>query len=146
MVRRVVVSRAFPVTSATATYESVLSGYKDINMVVAGNPDLARIAYHGLNTPDALSESESIQFSFLMRSVCNQWLKVLRLRERGALGDADWELFSREAAQVLSTPGGKAFRTANQLFADLYREIDMLTPRVVSQFRLDAQEGVSEKP
>lgn len=121
---------------ATATYESVLAGWNDVTMVVASNPELARIAFHGMYSPDTLSENDAIQFSFLMRSVCNQWLKLLRLKQSGALSDADWAVFAGEAPQVLGTPGGRAFREKNQLFADLYMEIDKLAVEEVSEFRL----------
>jgi hypothetical protein len=129
----------------TATYESVLSGYNSINMVVANNSDLARVASDGLYSPDALTDHETVQFGFLMQSFCNQWLKLLRLRQSGALSSRDWESFAQVAAQVLGTPGGESFRKQNQLFVEVYAEIDRVGPSAVNPFKSrDSDSGSAE--
>ncbi len=65
-----------------ATYESVISGFNVLAMAAATDPALARIFDHGLDAPETLSDDEARQFSFVMRALCNQWMKLLRLRER----------------------------------------------------------------
>ena len=109
---------------ATATYESMMSGITDINLVVAGNSELASILARGSVDPDSLDLEEAYRFAFLMRCWANQGLKQLRLFELGALGSRDWENLARELAQGFSGPGGKRFREGNHFFEDLYAEMD----------------------
>ena len=123
-----------------ATYESVIAGFNVLAMAAATDPTLARIFTHGLDAPETLSDDEALQFSFLMRALCNQWMKLLRLRESGALSDSDWQAFGQEASQVLGGPGGATFRAQNRVFADLYSEIDKFSSEGVTQWRLERQE------
>ena len=66
---------------ATATYESTMTGFNDINVVVASNPELASLLDRGTQSPDTLSAEEITQFNFLLRCYANQWWKLLKLRE-----------------------------------------------------------------
>ncbi len=95
----------------TATYESMMSGITDINLVVAGNPEVASIMVRGAFDPDSLDLEERFRYSQVMRCYANQGLKQLRLHEGGALGTRDWEILARELAQVFASPGGKRFRS-----------------------------------
>jgi hypothetical protein len=72
-------------TVATSTYNSVFDGFNQMNLPVASDPELARILHAGQYDPTSLDENEQIRFFLLMRSVSNHYLKLLRLRERGAL-------------------------------------------------------------
>ncbi len=109
---------------ATATYESMMSGITDINLVVVGNSELASIVARGGRDPDSLHHEEALRYGALLRSWANQGLKQLRLFELGALGSRDWENLARELAQGFSTPGAKRFREGNHCFEDLYAEMD----------------------
>lgn len=57
---------------ATATYESTMSGFNEINVVVAGNPALASILDRGCQKLDSLNAEETVQFNFLLRCYANQ--------------------------------------------------------------------------
>lgn len=113
----------------TATYESMVSSAIDINLVVVGNPEVTSIVLRGARDPHSLDNDEAYRYTMLMRCYANQWLKQLRLFELGALGLRDWERLAQEAAQVLSSPGGKMFRERNHVqllpeadrVGDLYR-------------------------
>lgn len=119
---------------ATATYESTMTGFNDINVVVASDPELASLLDRGTQSPDALSAEEITQFNFLLRCYANQWWKLLKLHERGSLSAEDWSVFAREAAQFLDQPGCRPFRAQNALFADLYAELDQHKGSVISDF------------
>ena len=119
---------------ATATYESTMTGFNDINIVVAGNPALASVLDRGCQNPDSLSTEEVVQFNFLLRCYSNQWWKLFKLYERGSLPVTEWSIFAKEAAQFLEQPECKPFCEQNALFADLYTELDKYKGGVISDF------------
>ena len=119
---------------ATATYESTMTGFNDINIVVAGNPALASVLDRGCQNPDSLNSEEIVQFNFLLRCYTNQWWKLFKLYERGSLPASEWSIFAKEAAQFLEQPGCKPFCDQNALFADLYIELDKYKGGVISDF------------
>ncbi len=120
----------------TATYESMVSGATDVNLVVVGNPEVASILNRGARDPRSLDDDEAYRYSMMMRCYANQWLKQLRLFELGALDARDWERLAQEAAQALSSPGGKMFRERNHVFDDLYVEIDKYERIQISDFAI----------
>lgn len=119
---------------ATATYESTMTGFNDINVVVAGNPALASVLDRGCQNPDSLTAGEVVQFNFLLRCYSNQWWKLFKLYERGSLPEEEWAIFAREAAQFLDQPGCKPFCEQNALFADLYADLEKHRGDVISDF------------
>ena len=119
---------------ATATYESTMTGFNDINIVVAGNPALASVLDRGCQNPDSLNSEEIVQFNFLLRCYTNQWWKLFKLYERGSLPASEWSIFAKEAAQFLEQPGCKPFCDQNALFANLYTELDKYKGGVISDF------------
>jgi len=69
----------------TATYESMMSGITDINLVVVGDPDVASILARGGRDPHSLDDDEALRYAFLIRCRANQWLKQLRLYPAGRM-------------------------------------------------------------
>jgi len=119
---------------ATATYESTMTGFNDINVVVASEPALASLLDRGCQDPDSLKAVEVVQFNFLLRCYANQWWKLYKLHARGSLPAGEWAIFAREAAQFLDQPGCRPFRAQNALFADLYSELDKHGGSLISDF------------
>lgn len=119
---------------ATSTYESVMTGFNDINVVVASDPALASLLDRGCQNPSTLNAEDIVQFNFLLRCYANQWWKLFKLHERGSLPAAEWSVFAREAAQFMSQPGCIPFREQNALFADLYIELDKYGGTEISDF------------
>jgi hypothetical protein len=128
---------------ATSTYESVMTGFNDINVVVASHPALASLLDRGCQNPKSLSAEDVVQFNFLLRCYTNQWWKLFKLHERGSLPIAEWSIFAREAAQFLDQPGCKPFRAQNALFADLYTELDKYGGAEISDFGFGNQTSAS---
>jgi hypothetical protein len=131
--------------ATTQTYDSVIAGFNSVNALVIAKDEVAGIFQRGTTDPSSLSDSEAIRFAFLMRSWSNQWLKLLRLRQRGALSQAEWEPFAHEAAEAFRTPGGKLFRAENQVFNDLYTELDKYGGFAISAVRLGGK-GADPRP
>jgi hypothetical protein len=123
-------------TVAASTYDTVISGYNELNVAIAGDADLARIVHAGMYAPASLDENERIRFAFVMRAVSNQHLKLLRLHERGALPAGEWETYGLEMAQLYRTPGGSIFRSEHANYSDLYKALDKLEPVDVTAIRL----------
>jgi hypothetical protein len=119
---------------ATSTYESVMTGFNDINIVVASDPALASLLDRGCQNPTGLNTEDVVQFNFLLRCYANQWWKLFKLHERGSLPATEWSIFAREAAQFMNQPGCKPFRAQNALFADLYTELDKHGGAEISDF------------
>ena len=119
---------------ATSTYESVMTGFNDINIVVASNPALASLLDRGCQKPTTLNAADMVQFNFLLRCYANQWWKLFKLHERGSLPAAEWIIFARESAQFMNQAGCKPFRSLNALFADLYTELDKHGGTEISDF------------
>ena len=67
---------------ATATYESTMPGFNDINVVVASHPALASVLDRGCQSADSLKGEEVVEFNFLGRCYANQWWKLLKLYEK----------------------------------------------------------------
>lgn len=128
---------------ATATYEGTMTGFNDINVVVAGNPALASLLDRGCQDPESLNTDEVVQFNFLLRCYANQWWKLFKLYERGSLPGEEWSIFAREAAQFMDQPGCKPFRAQNALFADLYADMDRHRSGVISEFGFGSQTPAS---
>ena len=127
------------VATATATYDSIVSGFNEINSLLINNPDVASILLRGNEAPNKLTPTEAIQYAFLMRSYANLWLKLLRMREHGAYFEAEWQRFGLEAKQAFETAGGRIFREENQLFEDLYRALDQLDGDTISHVQLNTK-------
>ncbi len=136
-------------TVATATYDSVLNEINNINIAIAQNEALASIVYHGMYDPDSLSEMDRVRFSFVFRGVCNQWLKMFRLHEKGVLTRSEFELYAAEMAQVFRTPGGRMFRDGHKVYAELFAALDELEAVQSTAFKLgeeDPAAGSSPDP
>ena len=99
-------------------------------------PEVASIMERGGRDPRSLDVDDAIRYAFLMRCWANQWWKQLRLYEQGALAERDWEKLAQEAAQALSSRGGKMFRERNHVFEDLYVEIDKYERIQISDFAI----------
>lgn len=119
---------------ATSTYESTMTGFNDINVVVASHPQLASLLDRGCHSTENLTAEETVQFNFLLRCYANHWWKLYKLYKRGSLPGDEWKIFAREAAQFFEQPGCRPFRDQNGLFADLYIELDRHKAGLISNF------------
>ena len=108
----------------TQTYDSIMRGWNELNMVVATRPEMADLMTRGQDDPDSLEGTERVQFVFLLASYFNQFEKLLYLFEAGTLSNEEWHRWASIGAQILSTPGGRAWRVQSPGFSRLFEELD----------------------
>jgi hypothetical protein len=96
-----------------AAFEGMMDGFNQMIGMMAADKTVYRTFIRGLNEPDALDDDEAGSFQFLLRMYLNNYNKIHRAYQRGALTEREWSTFAAEAAQFLESPGGHAF-LANQ--------------------------------
>ena len=75
----------------SANYHSVTDSFNEINLAVAGNPDLARVFRLGNEAYEKLSDEEQYQFGFFMHATF-RILDVIKFQSQYGTGDATlWE-------------------------------------------------------
>jgi hypothetical protein len=122
----------------TATvYESAMEGYISLNRIVLESAEYASIARRGLTRMPELDEDEAFRFNMALRNFFNQVYKLYRLHEQGVLPEKEWENAANDAANILSTDAGKAFRKGNQFHADLFAALDRVDSPESISFTLD---------
>ena len=104
--------------------DSIADGFIALNMATINDPQVGVTWVIGLNEPDRLSDAEAIRFSMLMRALFNQFIRVHGLYRTGLLEESDWALYAREAATIMSSPGGKLHWAGNEMNSDVRADIE----------------------
>lgn len=120
----------------TATYETALNGFNELNRFVAQDSELASIVRRGAADPTSLNEEEAFRYQFVNRNYTNHMYKLLRLYERGIYPRAEWEGSLAEAAQLFALPGLASFRKENHFYQDLWQAIDQVEVTNVTDLKL----------
>lgn len=103
--------------------DGIADGFLQLNLISIGDSAAARIWDTGLREPASLTDVEAFQFSMHMRALFNQFTRVHRLYRAGLIDEADWELYGREAATLMASPGGVIYFAGNDLPADFKRDV-----------------------
>ena len=119
-----------------STEDGVTSGFNEINNIIAADPDLARIFTSGLEAPDALSENEALRFSFLFSSYMNQYYRLLVLNQKGSFPTRRWNIYAKELAVLLASPGGSLWKAGNPNFSELWDAVAHIDPEPVIDMTL----------
>ena len=109
----------------TARYETITTGFNDIDEIVVADPDLAQIFLTSMTNPESLNEKEQARTAFLFRMFHNQYHKIFHLYRTGVLAEEEWVTYAKQCGQILGTPGGRAFLKGNTDYPDL---LDAVTP------------------
>ncbi len=104
--------------------DSIADGFIALNMATINDPQVGVTWVIGLNEPDRLSDAEAIRFSMLMRALFNQFIRVHGLYRTGLLEESDWALYAREAATIMSSPGGKLHWAGNEMNSEVRADIE----------------------
>ena len=104
--------------------DSIADGFIALNMATINDPQVGVTWVIGLNEPDRLSDAEAIRFSMLMRALFNQFIRVHGLYRTGLLEESDWALYAREAATIMSSPGGKLHWAGNEMNPNVRADIE----------------------
>ena len=85
---------------------NVMMAFNSFNQVLFANPDVARIYYAGLASPQSLSLHERHQFVQMMACLLNIYRNLYYQFVEGSFPEAQWLVLAREAKQLIATPGG----------------------------------------
>lgn len=99
-------------TEAAAS-DSVVDGFNTLALSIIEDPDVARIFYVGMHSPEQLTDVEAVQFAMWMRAFINQHMRLYRLAGLGLFPAEERQADIVQLAGILSTPGGKAFLDSN---------------------------------
>ena len=97
------------------THDSIADGFITLNLAIITDATVGIIWVTGLSDPASLSESETIQFSMNMRALFNQYRRVHGLYRAGLIEESNWALYAREAATIMTSPGGKLHWAGNEV-------------------------------
>ena len=105
-------------------YEGIMNEFNEMNRMIASDKTLYRIFIDGLNRPDELDDDQAGQFSFLFRCYANNFQKVHRAYERGAISEREWGYLASQYAAMMESPGGKIFVEGHQdVFPEFVDEV-----------------------
>jgi hypothetical protein len=111
-----------------STEDGVVSGFNEINLVIGADPGVASNFSKGLSTPEDLGEDETTQFFFLMSSFINQYSRLFILFSKGSFPEDRWDVYARELASLLATPGGREWKESNPHFSYLWEAVEDIDP------------------
>ena len=107
----------------TARYETITTGFNDIDAVIVADPDLAHLFNLAMFEPDKLTEQEQPRLAFVFRMFVNQYHKIYSLYTTGALPEEEWITYAKQAGQFLGSPGGQRYLKGNTDFPELSEAI-----------------------
>ena len=100
-----------------AVNATLVPGYSD--------PGVMEVTLKGHASPQGLNDVEAAQFSQGMRLFYNTMLTAHRAYANGLLEETDWLQLGAVCNGLMETPGGRAFREANQLmFPEFWAAVD----------------------
>jgi len=104
--------------------DGIAAGYLDLNMAAVSDPAVACIWSVGLEAPARLTDLEAARFSWFMRGIFNQYMRVQALYETGLYSEASWSNAASTASWLMSTPGGQIFFQENALPQDFVEGLE----------------------
>jgi len=91
----------------SANYHGVTDSFNELNLKVAGDPDLARVFRLGNEAYEELSEDEKYQYGFFMHS-CFRIMDVINFQSQRGTGDKTlWEFEKKTIDTLLAGPGAR---------------------------------------
>ena len=108
--------------------DGIAEGYLEINMAAVSDPAVACIWSVGLSAPERLSDLQAARFSWFMRGVFNQYMRVHTLYETGLGSEEMWSGPASSASWLMSTAGGQLFFPQNQLPQGFLDAIEQYQP------------------
>lgn len=85
---------------------NVMMAFNSFNETLFASPDLARIYYEGLVSPDRLGSHERHQFVHMIACLLNIYRNLYYQFVEGTFPEQQWLVQAREAKQLITTPGG----------------------------------------
>ena len=91
----------------SANYHSVTDSFNDLNLTVAGNPDLARVFRLGNEAYEKLSPDEQTQYGFFMHATF-RIMDVIKFQSQHGTNEMTlWEFEKNTIDELLAGPGAR---------------------------------------
>jgi hypothetical protein len=128
----------------SANYHSVTDSFNELNLTIAGNPDLARVFRLGNEAYEKLSQDEQYQYGFLIHSVF-RIMDVIKFQSQHGTNDITlWEFEKKTIDMVLAGPGArKWWRERPYNFSQDF--VTYVEKNVLSSYKDDIQEDVANE-
>jgi hypothetical protein len=113
--------------NATITHGNI-SGFNELNRMLAANPQLAEILDRGCADFSRLTATEAYSYSWLVRSFLNLFLNLYDQFLQGTCPEPLWRRHQMELQEFLKSPGAREFLKTNSYYHELIEYIDSLPP------------------
>ena len=80
--------------------------FNPVNLAAVGDEDLFRLFMTGCNEPESLTDVEASRYHLLLRAYNNNFMSLHWMYEDGSFPAEMWEMYERNYAELLATPGG----------------------------------------
>ena len=107
----------------TARYETITTGFNDIDCAIVADPDLAQMFNQAMIDPGALTQEQNARAAFLFRMFHNQYYKIFHLHQTGVLPKDEWTTYAKQCAQLFGTNGGKRYLEGNSDYSDMIEAV-----------------------
>ena len=98
-----------------ATLQGITDASQDYLLLMAADPELSRIWRAANDDPNALSESDSSQYFFLLRAQWQRYQSAYLQWQRGTMSDTDWTLYEKF---ICDPSGSTTAQTKRLLWSD----------------------------
>ena len=105
---------------------NVMTGFNQINVVLASDPEAARIFGMGFSSFEELNEVEQVRFRHLLNGFFNIYRNLYHQYLDATFSQEHWEPWAREARQMMETPGVIAFRDFTKTYEDLFSYLEKM--------------------
>ena len=106
---------------------TVMQGLNTFNTALFADPELVRVFYSGVASPQSLSASERQQFAHMAASLMNFYRNLYHQYIDGTYSKERWHSWEREVKQLMRTPGFTYLRTdVSKTYDDLFEYLEKL--------------------
>ena len=113
--------------NATITHGNI-TGFNELNSLLAANPHLAEIFDRGSVDPSRLTVMEAYSYAWLVRSFINLFLNLYDQFLQGTCPEPIWRRHAMELQTFAQSSGVREFLKVNSYYRELIEYIDSLPP------------------
>ena len=99
-----------------ATYQAVVGAISDWTRDVGLNAEVTRIMFAGLQDPETLAPSESLQFGLLLTSVVRNFENIHYQHSTAAISSDTWSGWSARIYWMMKSPGAMVWWQQNKQY------------------------------
>ena len=127
-------------------YDSVSTGFNEIDTALMTDADLSRIVPVGHATPNELSDVEKVRFIAYLSAEMNSMQRIYHAYKRGLFDEDDWNLIASQAMATLSSPGGEMFLANADFWPGFLDELRKHEPKTNDLILVDPRSGGGAVP